>query len=109
MYDIVCFGELLWDMLPNGKVVGGAPFNICNRASALGVSSAVITSIGEDELGKELLKAVADKGNDVSYIQTHPELPTSTVEVSVGESGEPHYDIVHPVAWDDIIYITEIE
>ena len=66
MHDIVCFGELLWDMLPTGKVVGGAPYNICNRASALGVKASVITSIGRDPIGSELLAAVRDNSNDTS-------------------------------------------
>ncbi len=103
MYDIVCFGELLWDMLPSGKVVGGAPFNISNRVQSLGLRSAVITSVGDDALGHELIEVVKSKGNVTDYIQIHPQLPTSQVIIHVSESGEPHYDIIHPVAWDDIL------
>lgn len=102
MADIVCFGELLWDMLPSGKVVGGAPFNISNRARSLGLEAVVVTSVGIDLLGDELLEVVESMGNSIDYIQRHPSLPTSTVEISVGDGGEPHYTIVHPVAWDDI-------
>lgn len=100
---MVCFGELLWDMLPSGKVAGGAPFNIVNRATSLGVKSYVISSVGQDELGAELLGLVKAKGNSTEYIQKHPLLPTSSVKVSVGSGGEPHYDIIYPVAWDDIV------
>ena len=100
--DLVCFGELLWDMLPSGKVAGGAPFNIVNRATALGTRSAVVSSIGKDALGDELLALVQQKGNDISFIQRHPDLPTSRVLIEVGSEGEPQYNIVYPVAWDDI-------
>ena len=100
--DLVCFGELLWDNLPTGKVAGGAPFNIVNRATALGMSAEVITSVGSDTLGKELIKLVSSKGNSTKFIQQHKTLQTSVVNIEVGPNGEPHYDIVHPVAWDDV-------
>jgi len=103
--DLVCFGELLWDMLPSGKVAGGAPFNIVNRAQSLGLDAKVISSVGLDTLGDQLVALVEAKGNDTSYIQRHPSLPTSQVMIEVGQNGEPHYDIVHPVAWDDIRYV----
>jgi fructokinase len=106
--DIVCFGELLWDMLPSGKVAGGAPFNIANRAKALGADAVVISSIGKDYLGDQLLELVSSKGNNVDYIQGHPDLLTGTVDVQVGANGEPHYHIVHPVAWDDIKLTDEL-
>lgn len=108
MADIVCFGELLWDMLPTGKVVGGAPFNISNRAQALGTEAVVITSVGDDDLGTELMHVVAQKGNNCDFIQVHPTLPTSTVDITVGSGGEPEYTIVHPVAWDDVQLTDEI-
>ena len=100
--DLVCFGELLWDNLPSGKVAGGAPFNIVNRATALGLKAEVITSVGTDPLGTELTELVASKGNSTKYIQQHPLLQTSVVNIEVGDNGEPHYDIVYPVAWDDV-------
>lgn len=95
-------------MLPTGKVVGGAPFNISNRARALGTDAVVVTSIGHDQLGQELEDIVRSMGNSTKYIQKHPVLPTSTVEIEVGEGGEPHYTIVHPVAWDDIKLLPEL-
>lgn len=100
--DVICFGELLWDMLPEGKVAGGAPFNIVNRATALGLNAYLISSVGNDELGAEILDIVQTLDNSIEYIQQHPHLPTSVVEVTVGDGGEPEYEIVHPVAWDDI-------
>ncbi len=102
-YSLVCFGELLWDILPTANVAGGAPFNIVNRANALGVASAVISSVGDDPLGKALLSLVEEKGNASSFIQTHPILQTSVVNITVSPYGEPKYDIVKPVAWDDIV------
>ncbi len=105
--DLVCFGELLWDMLPSQKVAGGAPFNIVNRSNALATSAAVISSVGNDHLGTELLELVQRTGNPITAIQVHQVLPTSVVNILVGEGGEPHYDIVKPVAWDDIRLIPE--
>lgn len=105
---IVCFGELLWDVLPSGKVAGGAPFNIVNRANALGASATVISSVGQDDLGTALLDLVAELGNATSYIQTHPDLETSRSIITVSESGEPTYDLLHPVAWDDIQVNSEV-
>ncbi len=101
-YDLICFGELLWDVFPTGKVIGGAPYNITNRATALGLKASVITSIGEDDLGRELRSLVEEDGGDTSFIQVHDTLPTSEVRILVGEGGEPTYDIRRPVAWDDI-------
>jgi len=105
---LVCFGELLWDMLPSGKVAGGAPFNITNRANALGLSTTVVSALGDDLLGAELLSLVQEKGNDVTFIQIHEKLPTSQVIIALGEQGEPNYNIVYPVAWDDVILTDEI-
>lgn len=89
-------------MLPSGKVAGGAPFNIVNRANALGTKSIVISSVGNDMLGDELVDLVQQKGNSTDLIQRHPCLATSTVEIHLGDDGEPFYNIVAPVAWDDI-------
>jgi len=107
-YDLICFGELLWDIFPNGKVIGGAPYNITNRATALGLKTSVITSIGNDELGDEILNLIKKNNVDTSFIQTHETLPTSEVRIKVGQGGEPTYDIIRPVAWDDVHINDEI-
>jgi len=101
-YDLICFGELLWDVFPSGKVIGGAPYNITNRATALGLKASVITSIGRDALGDELIDLIKENKVDTTFIQVHDTLPTSEVRIKVGEGGEPTYDIVRPVAWDDV-------
>ena len=100
--DLVCYGELLWDNLPTGSVPGGAPFNIVNRATALGLQSYVISSIGDDRLGRELIDIIQSKGNATTFIQRHATLPTGQVNIEVGIGGEPKYQILYPVAWDDI-------
>ena len=100
--DLVCFGELLWDNLPSGRVAGGAPYNIVNRATALGLEAYVISSVGKDAAGQDLLSLVSAKHNSTSFIQRHPSLPTGQVNIELGSGGEPKYDIVYPVAWDDI-------
>ncbi len=100
--DLVCFGELIWDLLPEGKLAGGAPFNIVNRATSLGLKSELIGSLGSDELGDEFYSLINEIGISTKYIQRHTSLPTSVVRVTFGQDGEPQYEIVHPVAWDDI-------
>ena len=100
--DLVCFGELLWDVFPDRKVAGGAPFNIVNRATALGLQAYLISAVGNDDLGVQLVDIVGQKGNATQYIQTHPSYATSTVEIVVSDEGEPSYTFPQPVAWDDI-------
>ena len=107
-YDLICFGELLWDVFPSGKVIGGAPYNITNRATALGLKASVITSIGKDKLGQDLLDLIKSNEVDTTFIQIHDTLPTSEVRIEVGHGGEPTYEIVRPVAWDDIHIDQEI-
>ncbi len=105
--DLVCFGELIWDILPSGRVAGGAPFNIINRATALGLNAHLIGSVGNDELGNEFLDLIRLRGISTGFIQVHNHLPTSKVTVSVDENGEPGYHFLSPVAWDDILLTEE--
>ena len=96
------FGEILWDCLPNGKVLGGAPLNVAARLAALGADACVISRCGADENGEELLRQTAKLGVSTRFIQTCAELPTSQVKVILDGSGSAHYDIVYPCAWDNI-------
>lgn len=107
--DLVCFGELIWDILPTGKVAGGAPFNIANRANALGLNVAFVGSLGNDDLGSEFLSLIYEKGISSKYIQQHSTLPTSVVNVTLDNTGEPQYSFLQPVAWDDIQWTQELE
>ncbi len=100
--SIVCFGEVLWDMLPTGKVAGGAPMNVAHHAQQLGLPSTMISSVGEDELGEELIQFLKGKGIPTRWIQQSKNYPTSSVQVHLDEKGSASYEIVEGVAWDDI-------
>ena len=101
-YTIACFGEVLWDLLPMGKVAGGAPMNLAFHANNLGVKAKMISALGEDELGTELLQFLTSKQVETNLIQRSQHLPTSTVQVTLDEKGSASYEIVNPVAWDAI-------
>ena len=96
---IIGIGELLWDMLPTGKVVGGAPVNFVYHATKLGARGVAVSAIGNDALGDELLNEL-DK-NGIRHCLTRPDYPTGTVRVTLN-NGVPSYDIVEDVAWDHI-------
>ncbi|GAB4252294.1 MAG: carbohydrate kinase [Saprospiraceae bacterium] len=98
----VCFGEVLWDLLPAGAVAGGAPMNVACQLTNLGLKAIMISSVGNDDLGRQLLDFLRQKGVDTSLIGTDPEFPTGTVNVSLDDKGIPSYEIVQPVAWDYI-------
>lgn len=98
--SIVCFGEVLWDILPTHKVAGGAPMNVAFHANNLGLSSQLISAVGNDELGKELLVFLKEKGIATDLIDTNYSYPTSTVPVILDEKGSASYQIIEPVAWD---------
>ena len=99
---LLCFGEVLWDLLPTGKIAGGAPMNVAYHANNLGLSTRMVSRVGTDALGAELLAFLNSKGVSIQYIQTDPVLPTGTVNVTLNEQGSPAYEIVQPVAWDHI-------
>ena len=96
---IIGIGELLWDMLPTGKVVGGAPVNFVYHATKQGARGYAISAIGNDALGDELLNEL-DK-NGINHCLTRPDYPTGTVRVTLN-NGVPSYNIVEDVAWDHI-------
>ncbi len=96
------FGEILWDCLPSGRHAGGAPFNVTAHLVQLGASASLLSAIGDDELGAEILQVAKDKGVNTEFIGRHPKLPTGTVLATVDAKGNATYDIVEPVAWDEI-------
>lgn len=100
--NIVCFGEVLWDMLPTGKIAGGAPMNVAVHANQLGMEAQIISAVGEDDLGKELRYFLEKRSIFPSFIQISDK-PTSIVEVTLNEKGSPSYTIVEDVAWDYIL------
>lgn len=99
---VVCFGEILWDILPDVQRPGGAPMNVAYNLQKLGVNSSVISSVGNDELGLSLRGLVKKIGLSDQTVQIHDTQPTSEVIASIGEQHEVHYEIVFPVAWDYI-------
>lgn len=99
---ICCFGEMLWDVYPEGKKLGGAPFNVAAHLNKLGSNSQVISRVGSDALGDELINAVKQQGLDSKYIQIDAKYHTGRVNVSLDQQGLPTYDIESPSAWDQI-------
>ncbi len=104
---IVGLGEALWDMLPEGRMIGGAPANFAYHISQLGFNSKLVSAVGDDELGRELLQRFDENG--LSYIAERVEFPTGTVEVDLDSDGIPLYDIRKNVAWDNIPFTPELE
>lgn len=100
--SITCFGEVLWDMLPGGKVAGGAPMNVAFHAQSFGTKAQMISAVGNDDLGKELLEFLNEKGIATELVSINQNYPTSTVQVTLNQSGSASYEIVAPVAWDFI-------
>jgi fructokinase len=97
---VVGLGEALWDFLPVGKRIGGAPLNFAYISSLLGGRAALASRIGTDRLGQELERDVSARGIETGYIQRDPSLPTGTVKVMISADGQPTYEIERPVAWD---------
>ena len=96
----VGLGEVLWDVLPDGKKMGGAPANFAYHSTLLGNEGVVCSRVGSDDLGRELVERLERLGLDPKYIQVDPEHPTSTVQVKVNENGQPDFTITGDVAWD---------
>ena len=104
---IVGMGEALWDMLPEGKKIGGAPANFAYHVSQFGLDSCVVSAVGYDKLGNELLDNFRDK-KLCTHIATVP-YPTGTVMVELDANGVPKYNIKEGVAWDNIPYTPELD
>lgn len=108
MKDIVVgMGEALWNMLPEGKKIGGAPANFAYHVSQFGLSSCVVSAIGDDSLGKEIIENFASKGLNHHIAQVP--YPTGTVQVDIDQAGIPQYEIKENVAWDNIPYTAHLE
>jgi fructokinase len=98
----VGLGEVLWDLLPGGKQLGGAPANFAYHARQLGAKSAVISAIGRDALGDEILARLRQLGIDTQYVAIDEKHPTGTVSVKLDAAGVPSYVIHENVAWDRV-------
>lgn len=104
---VVGMGEALWDVLPEGKKIGGAPANFAYHVSQFGLNSKVVSAVGEDKLGAEILENLQAKKLKMQ-IETVP-YPTGTVQVELDAEGVPCYDIKEGVAWDNIPYTKDLE
>ncbi|MBP1662950.1 MAG: hypothetical protein H6Q19_90 [Bacteroidetes bacterium] len=104
---IVGIGEILWDVFPKGKVLGGAPANFAYHVSQFGYEGYAVSAIGNDELGQEI-KTCLDQRNLHYLIETTP-YATGTVQVTLSGNGIPHYEICENVAWDNIPFTDEME
>ncbi|WP_458626557.1 carbohydrate kinase family protein [Winogradskyella sp. PC D3.3] len=102
MKNIVCFGEVLWDVFPTHKKIGGAPLNVAVRLQSFDNNVSIITRIGEDSDGEGLFKFIKENGVAVDNIQMDSELKTGEVAVSLNEEGSASYTINYPRAWDHI-------
>lgn len=97
---VVGMGELLFDVFPTGKKIGGAPVNFAYHVGQLGIESLAISAVGNDELGREIMDILQEKriNNIVPLVAE----PTGTVQVTLDEKGVPSYEICEGVAWDNI-------
>lgn len=102
-------GEVLWDSLPLGLFLGGAPFNVGYHCHQLGRPVRVASRVGDDVLGDEVRRRSRWKGVDDRLIQEDAELDTGLVRIELDAGGEPDYTIVEPVAWDRITWTSQLE
>ena len=103
-YKVAGFGEVLWDIYPKGKTLGGAPSNFAIHSKKLGANSFLISCLGEDTLGKETQRLLLDFDLNTSGIQVNKNFPTGRVVVNVDQMGNPSYKIDEESAWDHIIF-----
>lgn len=104
---IVGIGEALWDVLPEGKKIGGAPANFAYHVSQFGLESCAVSAVGDDDLGHEIRSNFEEKKLQ-TLIETVP-YPTGTVQIEIDQVGVPQYDIKENVAWDNIPFTPQIE
>ncbi|GAA3620578.1 carbohydrate kinase family protein [Flavivirga jejuensis] len=102
MKNIVCFGEILWDVFPNHKKIGGAPLNVAIRLQSLKNNVAIISSRGDDAKGEKIIEFIKEHGVDAEHIQIDKKLKTGKVKVMLNQKGSASYDIKFPRAWDNI-------
>jgi fructokinase len=106
---MIGLGEVLWDILPSGKVLGGAPANFAYMTNVLGDEGIVASRIGNDELGREACEVIQRLGLKTSYLQQDSQHQTGTAAVSIDAAGQPNFTIQEPVAWDFLQWTAEWE
>lgn len=104
---VVGLGEALWDVLPEGKKLGGAPANFAFHAGQFGLNSIAVSALGEDKLAEETIQQLEEKG--LQYCMPRVPYPTGTVQVTLDNEGIPTYDIKENVAWDNIPFNDDVK
>jgi fructokinase len=97
---IFCAGETLWDVLPQGEFIGGAPFNVASHCARLGARALLLTRLGKDERGRRALDQARANGLDLSLLQIDPRLPTGEARAVLDAAGSASYEFLRPAAWD---------
>lgn len=108
MSSVFCMGEVLWDCMPQGLFLGGAPFNVASHLARLGINAGMISAVGDDVLGTEVMARMASMGVDNRYVSVVEGKPTGTVSVSLDDFGSASYRIREDVAWDHISFPQEL-
>lgn len=107
-FSVVGIGEVLWDLLPGGPQLGGAPANFACHAGALGANASVITRVGDDELGRHILERFEKMNLPLKTVQVDPLAPTGTASVALNHSGIPQFHFQENVAWDRLTVTTSL-
>lgn len=105
---VLCFGEALWDLLPDGAVLGGAPLNLTYRLLSRGIDSGIISALGRDELGRKARDRMKKLGIDDRFVFENPDLSTGRVEIELSDNSEPSYTIVTDAAYDAVPLTPEL-
>ncbi|WP_298497463.1 carbohydrate kinase [uncultured Algibacter sp.] len=107
MSKIVCFGEVLWDVFPTHKKIGGAPLNVASRLQSFNHDVTMVSAIGKGKSGADIMQYLKEQGVNTSCVQVHYEYKTGKVKVMLNAQGSASYDIKYPRAWDKI-RLTEV-
>ncbi len=106
--SVVTFGEVLWDVFPSHKKIGGAPLNVALRMNSLGANTTIISRVGDDEDGVDIVSYLKNQNVCSDAIQVGEEYKTGVVNVMINEKGNASYDIMYPSAWDKITLTNEM-
>ena len=98
---LLSLGEIVWDVYPDKRLLGGAPFNLAAHAARLGFDAKLISAVGDDALGREALRSAQILGVDTSLTRIHPTLPTGVVDVTLDSRAQPTFHLRRPAAWEE--------
>jgi len=109
MRKAICYGEVLWEVFPETRIASGAPINVAARLTSFGMPSRVISKIGNDASGRELLANIQNLNLTGVFIEIDPNYPTGEAKVIINDNNDAVYDITYPAAWDKILPNPETE